>query len=87
MVMMNDNELTQDELEAAVASLTSGLAVEELPSDEIIKLMTIGQYLADRGLAEIEKRGELEFHEGSPVMPYCSDHMIETVLTRPEGQA
>jgi hypothetical protein len=80
---MNELEMTQVELEQSAMQLTDGVSVEDLASDAIIKLMTVGQYLADRGLAEIEKRGELEFHEGNPVMPYCSDHMIETVLTRP----
>lgn len=84
---MDELHMTKDELEQCAMLITHGLAVEDLPSDEIRKLMTVGQYLTDRGLAEIEKRGELEYHDGEPVMPYCSDHMIETILTRPSGQA
>ncbi|WP_311273528.1 MULTISPECIES: hypothetical protein [unclassified Rhizobium] len=84
---MDAIEMTKDELEQVAKSLACGLVVEDLPSDEIVKIMTIGQYLADRGLAEIERRGELEFQDGDPVMPYCSDYMIETILTRSAGQA
>ncbi len=79
--------MTKDDLEQSAMLITRGLALEDLSSDEIAKVMTVGQYLADRGLAEIERRGELEYHDGDPIMPYCSDHMIETILTRPLGRA
>lgn len=74
--------MTKEELEASARYLAGERELEELTTDEIHKLMTLGQYLTDRGLAAIEQRGELEWHEGAPVLPYMSMHTIETVLTR-----
>ena len=74
--------LTREDLETAAALVAGGRIIEDLPSYEIQKLMTIGQYLTDRGLAEIERRGELVFHGETPTLPYLSEHAIETILTR-----
>jgi hypothetical protein len=35
-------------------------------------LMTITQHVTDLCLNEIERRGQLRFLDGSPVVPYCS---------------
>lgn len=35
-----------------------------------------------RLLLELERRGELEFSDGHPVLPYESDYFLDTVLTR-----
>ncbi|HEV7251465.1 MAG TPA: hypothetical protein VGN93_31190 [Shinella sp.] len=74
--------LTREDLEAAASLIAGGRIVEDLSSYEVDKLITVGQYLTDRCLAEIERRGELEFEDGTPVLPYCSEHGIETILTR-----
>ena len=74
--------VTRGELEHAVALLAGTTSVEDLPSHQIEKLMTVGQYLTDRGLAEIERRGELVFIDGQPSVPYLSTHVIESILTR-----
>lgn len=73
--------MDKDELEAVALLLADG-EMETLPSDEVRRLMTVGQYLFDRGLNVLEARGELEWADGSPVVPYDSDHMLETALTR-----
>jgi hypothetical protein len=57
------------------------------PGTALLIVVTIGQYLLDRGLAELERRGELQFEGGDPVVPYCSDHMVECALTRPDPPA
>lgn len=77
--------VTRGELEHALALIAGTAAVEHLPSHQIEKIMTVGQYLTDRGLAEIERRGEIVFIEGAPSLPYWSDHVIETILTRPDA--
>jgi len=73
--------LTREELEAAAAEVAEG-EIEDLADDELMRLITIGQYLTDRCLAEIERRGLLEWSDGSPMLPYDSDHLVENVLTR-----
>lgn len=78
-----DETLTKLDLEEAAMDLANGLPFSLLSSIDIQKLMTIGQYVTDLGLAELERRGEVEFHAGEPVLPYLSDHMVETLLTRP----
>ena len=80
-----DDGMSKAELEAAALTIADGRQIEWLPSEQLIKVMTIGQYVADRCLAEIENRGELTFEDGMPLVPYQSDHVIETILTRPEG--
>ncbi len=77
--------LTRADLENSAALLTGASKVEDMPSYQLQKLMTVGQYLTDCSLAEIERRGELEFVNGAPVLPYLSEHCIETILTRPDG--
>lgn len=74
--------MVQGDLEQGVMDMTHDKELETLPSHLILRMITFGQYLTDRCLNEIEKRGELEFIDGDPVLPYVSDHMIETVLTR-----
>lgn len=74
--------LSQEELEQNAAFIVGGKTIESLPPDDLDKLITFSQYVTDRCLTEIERRGELEFDDGVPVIPYCSDHVIETVLTR-----
>jgi len=60
----------------------TGGNVKDLSLDQIDRLMTITQHVTDLCLNEIERRGQLIFLDGSPVVPYCSDYMVETVLTR-----
>lgn len=76
-----DNAMTQADLEA----MASGLApakIEELDTPSIERLLTFGQYLTDRCLAEYERRGALRFLHGVPELPYLSDHSVPSVLTR-----
>lgn len=79
--------VTKSELEHCAALVAGTADVEQMSSHQIEKLMTVGQYLTDRGLAEIERRGELVFIEGMPSLPYLSEHVIETILTRPDVPA
>lgn len=80
---MNTDEhaLSKDALVAAAAGLTGG-DVANLATAQVKWLMTITQHVTDLCLNEIERRGELTFHEGAPVLPYISDHIVPTILTR-----
>lgn len=49
--------------------------------DEIERLMTVMQYIFDISLNELQDRGELATHEGSFVVPYVCDYMVQTTLT------
>lgn len=75
--------ITKEELEAAALAV-SGSEVEVLPLEKVMQALTVGQYLMDRCLAELEKRNELLVVDGQACVPYCSDHAIETFLTRAE---
>jgi hypothetical protein len=78
---MSDPHISKSELVEAAYGMTGG-NVKDLSLDQLLKLMTVTQYVTDLCLNEIEYRGELTFHEGSVVVPYMSEHMVETVLTR-----
>ena len=84
--MDNDNlpDLKQEELEWMAEAICQG-QLETLSRSDLLRVLTFGQYLTDRGLAELERRGELEFEDGGPLVPYCSEHAIDCALTRPSA--
>lgn len=61
--------------------------MRELPSDKLVHMLTMSQYLTDICLNEIERRGELHVVDGTPTLPYRADHMVDTILTRPREAA
>ena len=56
--------------------------IRDLSLDQVQRLITVSQYVTDLCVNEIERRGELKFCAGSPVLPYQSDYMLQTVLNR-----
>jgi hypothetical protein len=74
--------MTKDEMIAAATVIVGASSVRELSIDQILRLMTVTQFVTDRCLNEIERRGELEYDDGVPLVPYCGDIFVETVLTR-----
>jgi hypothetical protein len=78
---MSDSELIE-----AAAEITGGENVKTLGTDQIMKLMTVTQYVTDLCLNELEKRGELTFGSGpegpAPIVPYCATLFVPTILTR-----
>lgn len=78
--------LTEPEMDASVRMLEQNLVepdnVKTITSERLAHLLTIGEYIRDLCLVELEQRGELELHEGLFVMPYVGDVMVDTVLTR-----
>ena len=78
--------LTKHELIEAAYEMTGG-SVKDLSIDQLERLMTIVQFVFDLSLNEIERRGELTFVPGPngdlvPIIPYCADHGVTTILTR-----
>ena len=77
--------MTKDEMLAAADSIIGTRSINDMPIDQINRLVTVAQFVTDLCLHEIEKRGELRFHDGSPCIPYYGDLFVETVLTRAPG--
>jgi hypothetical protein len=73
--------MSKADLIKAADDITGG-NLKDLNTDQIGRLMTVTQYVTDLCLNEIESRGELASYEGTPLVPYQSEHMVETVLTR-----
>jgi nitrate reductase assembly molybdenum cofactor insertion protein NarJ len=73
--------LTKPELVEAAKNMVSR-NIKDLPLDEVRRLMTVTQFVTDQCINELEERGELTFDRDRPCIPYCSDHMVETILTR-----
>jgi hypothetical protein len=57
--------------------------LKDRSTDQIKRLMTVSQYVTDLCLNEIERRGELSFYKGAPVLPYECAYGVDTILTRP----
>lgn len=74
--------LSRSELTEASYEMTGG-NLKDLSLEQLQRLMTITQHVTDICLNEIERRGELTFMDGSPVLPHHSEYIVETVLTRP----
>ena len=73
--------MSEPELKEAAYEMTSG-NIADLSLDQLYRLMTVTQFVTDLCINEVERRGELEFLDGVPVIPYCADHMVPTILTR-----
>jgi hypothetical protein len=82
-------ETVQEELvEAADEMVGDNIRnLANLTLKQIYHLMTVTQFITDLCLNEVERRGELTYApdgEGglAPIMPYYSEHYMQTVLTR-----
>ena len=68
-----------------IEAIFGGVPLSELSDDDLIRSLSIAQYAADMALLEIERRGLVEYHDGTPSIPYdLPDGVdyIDTVLTR-----
>lgn len=74
-------DLSRDLLTTAAEAIV-GPDVGALTTDRLTHLITITQYTTDLILNELERRGEIQMIDGSPSIPYESDHVIPTILTR-----
>jgi len=77
--------LSKEKLTQAAARITRGFvgsSLRESTLQDIWGLMTVTQYITDLCLNEVERRGELTYHLGRVIVPYMSEHSVQTVLTR-----
>jgi hypothetical protein len=83
---MKNNAMTKQELIEAASKMTGGDSrnIQDLTFEQLERLMTVTQFVTDLCLNELEYRGELVLLGDTPLVPYVSDHMVETVLTRDE---
>jgi len=75
------SKTTKDVLITATAELLGG-DVAGIPLDRLYHLITLAQHATDLLLNEIERRGEICYVEGRPIVPYLADYSVETILTR-----
>ena len=73
--------MAKRELVEAAYDMTGG-NIADLSNEKIERLMTVTQYVTDLCLNEIERRGGLRFIGHDPIVPYLSEHSLETILTR-----
>lgn len=75
-------EMSKEDLVNAAYDVTGG-NVADLTPEQLGRLMTVASFVFDCCLNEFERRGLLLVEDGMPVVPYLSEHAVETVLTRP----
>jgi hypothetical protein len=76
------SKTTKDVLITATAELLGG-DVAGISLDRLYHLITLTQHATDVLLNEIERRGEIYYLGGMPIVPYLADYSVETILTRP----
>ena len=76
-------QIPKDVLQSTTADLLGG-DVTGFDLERLWHLITITQHATNLLLNEIERRGELTVmpEDGTPIVPYMSDYMVETILTR-----
>lgn len=78
--------MTKEQLVEAAYEVTGG-NLADLSLEQLARTLTVATHVFDLCLNELERRGVLETTEdGTPIIPYCCDHSVETLLTRPEGK-
>jgi hypothetical protein len=79
--MSKTRTMSKAELIEAAYTITGG-DLRSLSLEKLLHLMTVTQFITDLCLNEVERRGELDWMEGSPVVPYHAEHGVETALMR-----
>ena len=65
-----------------VAYEMTGGNLADLPVEKVARLFTIATHVFDLCLNELERRGTIVKEGNTPILPYCSDYAVETLLTR-----
>lgn len=73
--------IAREELIEAAYEVTGG-NLADLTKVQIWRLMTVTQFVTDLCLNELEERDELTFVDDTVVVPYQSEHVVQTILTR-----
>ena len=75
--------MTKDDVQARIAKvIPGGLLLEFMSYNGIVELMTVTKIITNLCLNEIEERGELTEQERRAIVPYGTDFVVETILTR-----
>ena len=85
MITLNDLPTAQALTEKQMRALAAKVFAKQIEGTSPAKLevlMTVTQYITDLCLNEIERKGMLEQIDGMPCVPYVSEHMVPTILTR-----
>lgn len=76
-------ELTKKHLDDALTMILGGRHLAQIEGPVVEMLFTCICYSHDVVLNELERRGLIPLAEdGAPMLPYLSEHMVETILTR-----
>lgn len=79
-------ELSKAELESSAKVFFAG-HLGLLPRERIAEMLTLATFFSDLCINELERRGHLELSpDGGAIIPYCSEHAVETILTRPQSR-
>jgi hypothetical protein len=74
--------LSKEQLVEAAYEVTGG-NLTDLSLDQLARTFTVATHVFDLCLNEIERRGVIAKREdGVVIIPYCSNHSVETALTR-----
>jgi hypothetical protein len=74
--MTRARNLSKAELFKDAYQITGG-DVRSLPLEKLLHLMTVTQFVTDLCLNEVERRGELDWRDDAPIVPYHADHFVD----------
>lgn len=77
-------EITEEELRLHAEHLMQAPGLSGYSYDEVVRILTVAQYVADLCIKEIEDRGRLEWSDGHPCIPDARPEsmFVANVLTR-----
>lgn len=75
----NWNKITETELIEEAAEITGG-NLKRKSLDEMLRLITVVQYIFDICVNELEERGEIFGPDGEIGIPYVCDYIVPTIL-------
>lgn len=79
---LNHNDLKERSARMLSAYNNKNIDIDDLSTRQLKELLTTTQFLFDVCLNKLEERGEIIFLGDAPLIPYVSDTVVETILTR-----
>ena len=65
--------MTKSELVEVAYEITGG-SMPDLSYEQLARLTTVAQHVTDLCLNELERRGQLTFSAGTPIVPYDCEY-------------
>ena len=77
-------KMTEDEINSLMKEIINADDLGDRSYEEIVRIMTVCQYITDLAIKEIEDRDMLTFYEGAPIIPDARPESmyVENILTR-----